>query len=121
MRVIGTRDQTGHAARFPTKNTVLRGGYGLYQLFIDLGSINNEVATVPFVAAVTISNDRPPTKPTRTWGDYFLGQPNVAPNPNPGSACAFGFVANSCATPNMQANEISSKNQYVQRRLPLER
>jgi hypothetical protein len=97
-----------------TKNTVLRGAYGIYQLFTDLGSINNEVATVPFVAAVTIVNDRPPFKPTRTWGDYFLGQPNVAPNPNPGAQCAFGFVANSCATPNMQANEIKSKNQYAQ-------
>ncbi|HZP07012.1 MAG TPA: carboxypeptidase regulatory-like domain-containing protein [Terracidiphilus sp.] len=97
-----------------TKNTVMRGGYGIYQLFIDLGTINNEVATVPFVASVTISNDRPPAKPSRTWGDYFLGQPNVAPNPNPGAACAFGFVANSCATPDMTANEVRSKNQYVE-------
>ena len=97
-----------------TRNTVLRGGYGFYQLFTDLGTINNEVATVPFIASVTISNDRPPAKPSRTWGDYFLGQSNVAPNPNPGAACAFGFIANTCATPDMTANEVKSKNQYVQ-------
>ena len=95
-------------------STVLRGGYGIYQLFTDLGSINNEVATVPFIASTTVLNDRNPAPPTRNWGDFFLGQPNVSPNPHPGAPCSFGVAANSCATPNVQANEIASHNQYVQ-------
>jgi hypothetical protein len=98
----------------PIKNTVFRGGYGIYQLFTDLGSINNEVATVPFIAAVTVSNDRPPLTPSRTWANFFLGQPNVAANPNPGQPCSFGYSAKTCATPNAQNNELSSRNQYVQ-------
>jgi hypothetical protein len=98
----------------PFKDTVFRGAYGIYQLFTDLGSINNEVATVPFIAAVTVVNDRPPLAPSRTWANFFLGQPNVAVNPNPSQPCAFGFVAKTCATPNAQNNELSSRNQYVQ-------
>jgi outer membrane receptor protein involved in Fe transport len=98
----------------PLRNTVVRGAYGIYQLFTDLGSINNEVATVPFIAAVTVSNDRPPLTPSRTWANFFLGQPNVAANPNPGQPCSFGYAAKTCATPNAQNNELSSRNQYVQ-------
>jgi hypothetical protein len=98
----------------PFKDMVIRGAYGIYQLFIDLGTINNEVATVPFIAGVTVSNDRPPLTPSRTWSDYFLGQPNVSPNPNPGQPCSFGFAAKTCATPNATVGSISARNQYVQ-------
>ena len=97
----------------PAANTVVRGAYGIYQLFTDLGTINNEVATVPFIAAATVSNDRPPLAPTRIWADYFQGQPNVTANTS-GAQCSFGFAAKTCSTPNVQAGEISSQNQYVQ-------
>ena len=94
--------------------SVVRAGYGIFQLFTDLGNINNETATIPFIAAVTVLNDRPPTVPTRNWTDFFEGQPNVAPNPNPGQPCSFGFVANSCATPNIWNGPLSWRNQYIQ-------
>jgi hypothetical protein len=94
--------------------TVVRAGYVIFQLFTDLGNINNETATIPFIAAVTVLNDRPPTVPTRNWTDFFEGQPNVSPNPNPGQPCSFGFVANTCATPNIWNGPLSWRNQYVQ-------
>jgi hypothetical protein len=94
--------------------TVVRAGYGIFYLFPDGGNINNFVATVPFIAATTIFNDRPPATPTRTWSDFFLGQPNVAPNPNPGQPCSFGFVALSCATPNVDSGAINLQTTYIQ-------
>ena len=94
--------------------SVLRAGYGLFQLYTDLGNINNEFATIPFVAAATVLNDRPPAVPTRNWANFFEGQPNVSPNPNPGQPCSFGFVAKTCATPNIWNGPLSWRNQYVQ-------
>jgi hypothetical protein len=93
---------------------VVRSGYGLFYLFPDDGNINNFVATVPFVAATTIFNDRPPLKPSRSWADYFEGQPNVTPNPKPGSACSFGFAALSCATPDVDSGAIKLRTTYIQ-------
>ena len=94
--------------------SVIRAGYGLFQLYTDLGNINNEFATIPFVAAATVLNDRPPAVPTRNWANFFEGQPNVSPNPNPGQPCSFGFVAKTCATPNIWNGPLSWRNQYVQ-------
>ncbi len=94
--------------------TVVRTGYGIFYLFPDGGNINNFVATVPFIAATTIFNDRPPLKPTRTWSDFFLGQPNVAPNPNPGQPCSFGYAALSCATPNVDSGSQTLQATYIQ-------
>ena len=58
--------------------------------------------------------DLPPIVPTRTFGDFFLGQPVFAPNPTPGAVCPFGFAANSCSTPNLYGGELHSKDTYVQ-------
>ena len=93
---------------------VVRAGYGIFYLFPDGNNINNWVATVPFVAQTTVFNDRAPLKPTRTWADFFLGQPNVAPNPKPGQPCAFGFAANSCATPDVTTGARNLKSTYFQ-------
>jgi len=91
---------------------VIRSGFGIFYAFPDSNTINNTVATVPFVAATTVTNDRPPIAPKRTWGDYFLGQPNVTANTK-GGVCSFGYVALSCATPNVDSGDISFRSQSV--------
>ena len=97
-----------------SNNWVVRTGYGIFYSYPDSNTINNTVATVPFVSAVTVFNDRVPAAPTRTWADFFHGQPNVSPNPNPGQPCSFGFVANSCDTPDVDTGKLDSKVAYLQ-------
>ena len=65
---------------FGSDKWVIRSGFGIFYNFPDSNTINNTVATVPFIAAQTVSNDRPPAVPTRTWADYFLGQSVVTAN-----------------------------------------
>jgi hypothetical protein len=96
-----------------SEKLVIRSAFGIFYAFPDSNTINNTVATVPFVATSTVFNDRPSLKPTRTWADYFLGQPNVSPNPNPGKPCAFGFAALSCATPDVDSGSIVYKSQTI--------
>jgi hypothetical protein len=91
---------------FGSNRWVVRTAFGIFYTYPDSNTINNTVATVPFVASQTVSNDRPPAAPTRTWADFFLGQPPVSANPNPGKPCAFGFVANSCSTPDVDSGAI---------------
>lgn len=106
---IGFAWRPGHS-----NNWVVRTGYGIFYSYPDSNTINNTVATVPFVASTTTFNDRVPAAPTRTWADFFHGQPNVSPNPNPGQPCAFGFVANSCDTPDVDTGKLDSKVTYLQ-------
>ncbi len=98
-----------------TDKLVIRSGFGIFYAFPDSNTINNTVATVPFVASTTVFNDRLPrtAPPTRTWTDFFLGQPNVSANPNPGKSCSFGFAALSCATPDVDSGSIVYKSQAV--------
>src|SRR6185437_1560178 len=60
-----------------TDRLVIRSGFGIFYAFPDSNTINNTVATVPFVASTTVFNDRLPltTPPSRTWADFFLRQP----------------------------------------------
>ena len=99
---------------FGSTNWVIRSGYGIFYSYPDSNTINNTVATVPFIASTTVFNDRTPAVPTRTWADFFLGQPNVFPNPNPGQPCSFGFVAVSCATPDVDTGELDMRVTYAQ-------
>lgn len=99
---------------FGGSNFVLRGAFGIFYILPDNSIENNTVQTVPFFAQSTVFNDRPPAAPTRTWGDFFLGQPTTPlPNPNPGQPCAFGFAALSCATPNMNALPIVARSEAM--------
>ncbi len=92
------------------KNTVFRAAYGIFYLFPDNNAINNTQNVVPFVASQTVNNSRP--KPTLNFGDFYSGQPIVAPNN--GSVCSFGTVANSCSQPSVSSMELHTKNTYVQ-------
>ncbi len=92
---------------FGSNRWVIRSAYGIFYTFPDQNPVDNTVATVPFVAVQTVFNDRPPLAPTRTWGDFFLGQAAVGPNPNPGQPCSFGFIANSCDTPNVDSASLT--------------
>ncbi len=56
---------------FGGTNFVVRSGFGIFYAFPDSNTINNTVATVPFIASTTVVNDRPPLAPTRTWGDLL--------------------------------------------------
>jgi hypothetical protein len=94
--------------------SVVRAGYGIYELFTDFNNINNELASVPFIASSTVINNASPAIPQLTWANYFNGQPNVLPNPNPGAPCSFGLVLLSCSTPNSQNGATNWRNQYVQ-------
>lgn len=92
------------------KKTVFRAAYGIFYLFPDNNAINNTQNVVPFVASQTVNNSN--SAPTLTFGDFYSGQPIVAPNN--GSVCSFGYVANSCSQPSLSTMELHSKNTYVQ-------
>ncbi len=48
--------------------SVVRAGYGIFQLFTDFNNINNEVATIPFIASATVLNNAAPAVPTAHMG-----------------------------------------------------
>lgn len=93
---------------------VLRIAYGLFDVFPDGNTVNDTGNSTPFVATQTVFNDPAPSVPTRAWGDFFLGQSIVTPNPKPGQKCSFGFVANSCATPDLSAGALTMRSTYLQ-------
>ena len=93
-------------------NTVFRGAYGIFFLFPDNNAINNSENSVPFVASETLNNTKP--IPVSTLGNFYLGQPIVSANPNPGLPCSFGFAANSCSNPSLSTMDIHPENTYIQ-------
>jgi Carboxypeptidase regulatory-like domain len=112
---INIAPRFGFAWRPPdTKNLVIRSSYGIFYTYPDSNTIDNTVATVPFIATQTVFNDRVPAVPSRTWANFFLSQPAVGPNPNPGQPCSFGFAALSCATPDVDSGAINFKSTSVQ-------
>ena len=76
--------------------------------------MNNTQNVVPFNGTQTVTNTRPPAAPELSFGDYFQGQPMVTTNPNPGQPCSFGFVANSCSTPNIVSAPTRLRSTYSQ-------
>jgi hypothetical protein len=99
---------------FGSNQWAIRSGYGIFYAYPDTNLPNNTVQTVPFVQSQQVFNDRPPTLPSLTFGNFFQGQPIVSANPNPGQLCSFGFAANSCSTPSITAGLIHLHDTYVQ-------
>jgi hypothetical protein len=93
---------------------VVRSGYGIFYAFPDANLLNNTQNVVPFNGTQTVTNTRPPAVPQLTFADFFQGQPIVLPNPNPGQPCSFGFVANSCSTPNVVSAPTQLRSTYSQ-------
>jgi Carboxypeptidase regulatory-like domain len=92
-------------------NTVIRGGYGMFFMFVDDNYINNTQNTVPFIAAQTVNNTSPATY---TFANFFGTQPLAAPNPNPGQPCSWGVVANSCSQPAISSADVHPRDSYIQ-------
>ena len=111
----GPAPRIGFAWRpFGSNNWAIRSAYGVFWVFPDGNLINNTIGTVPFIASQTVINDPAgSTAPSRTFGNYFLGQPVTSPNA-PGQVCPFGYVAASCSTPNVYGVEPQAKDTYVQ-------
>ena len=99
---------------FGNDKTVIRSGYGIFFAYPDTNLMNHTVVTVPLSDNQTIVNDRPPATPTRTFGNFYLGQPLASLNPNPGQPCPWGVVMISCDTPNVGSALIYLRNQYTQ-------
>ena len=91
---------------------VVRGGYGIFWIFLDTNILGNVAQTPPYQANQTAFNARP--LPNRTFADPFLGEPIVPANPSPGTACAFGFAALSCATPDLATTYLQQHHSYMQ-------
>lgn len=92
---------------------VIRSGYGIYFTYPDTNLMNHTVVTVPLSDNQTVFNDRAPAKPTRTFGDFYLGQPIATANTT-GQPCPWGVVMQSCDTPSVGSALIYLRNQYTQ-------
>jgi hypothetical protein len=77
--------------------------------------IDNSVGVVPFVIAQTVNNTVGSSGPQLTLGNFFATTPLATANPNPGQACSFGLILDSCTTPavNVFGTNLSLKQQYV--------
>lgn len=99
---------------FGSQKTAVRAGYGIFYTFPDTNLLNNTVVTVPFVDNINVFNDRPPAAPTRTFADFFQGQPIASANPKPGQPCPFGLALISCDTPSITSSLVHLRTQYTQ-------
>jgi hypothetical protein len=98
---------------FGSSKFVVRSGYGLFFTYPDTNLLNHTVVTVPLSDNQTVFNDRPPAVPTRTFGDFYLGQPIATANTSQ-KPCPWGPVLLSCDTPSVGSAMIHLRNQYTQ-------
>jgi hypothetical protein len=96
----------------PKERFVLRGAYGLFDIFLDTNITLQWAKVPPFETTQTINNTTP--TPTFNWSNPFQGQPLVSANPNPGQACSFGLALASCSQPNIYAGLPNLQQTYMQ-------
>jgi Carboxypeptidase regulatory-like domain/TonB dependent receptor-like, beta-barrel len=96
----------------PKDKIVLRGAYGVFDVFLDTNITLQWAKVPPFETTQTINNTTP--MPTFNWANPFQGQPLVAANPNPGQPCSFGLVLASCSQPNIYAGLPNMQQTYMQ-------
>ncbi len=95
---------------FGSNRWVLRGGFGIFYDYANNNGPNNSVGVPPNTVMDSEFNSRPPAAPTRSWGDFYLGQPLAGlPNPNPGQPCV-GFTALSCSTPSLSTTVFGNQS-----------
>lgn len=130
-RLIGTNQvdlpqsirQTGTGQFYPrigfawqpgsTNKVVVRGAYGMFDVFLDSNLTLQWAKVPPFEITQTVTNTLP--TPTFNWGNPFQGQPLVASNPHPGQACpGSGLVLLTCVAPNVYSAPQELQQTYMQ-------
>jgi hypothetical protein len=96
----------------PKDKIVLRGAYGIFDVFLDTNITLQWAKVPPFETTQTINNTTP--TPTFNWQNPFQGQPLVSANPNPGKPCSFGLTLTSCSQPNIYAGLPNMQQTYMQ-------
>ena len=108
--------RVGFAYR-PNDRLVLRGAYGIFDVYLDTNLTLQWAKVPPFEITQTVNNGlNSATKtPLFTWGNPFNGQPLVSANPNPGQPCAgSNMVLLSCVAPNVYSAPGSLQHTYMQ-------
>jgi hypothetical protein len=96
-----------------TQKVVIRGAYGIFDVFLDSNLTLQWTKTPPFEITQTVNNTLP--APSFTWADPFLGQSLVASNPNPGKACPGTSLAlTTCVAPNVYSAPVDLQHTYMQ-------
>ena len=101
----------------PTGRTVVRGAYGIFDVYLDTNLTLQWAKVPPFEITQTVNNSLNSSAHTMAfnWGDPFLGQPLAAANPNPGKPCATSnMILNSCVAPNVYSAAAELRHTYMQ-------
>lgn len=97
--------------------TVVRGAYGIFDVYLDTNLTLQWAKVPPFEITQTVNNSLNSSTHTMgfNWADPFLGQPLASANPNPGQPCpTSNMVLNSCIAPNVYSAPGSLRHTYMQ-------
>ncbi len=92
---------------------VVRSAYGIFPIFLDTNVMQYAAEAPPFLIAQTLNNTIP--APSFAWANPFNGQPLVAPNPHPGSACpGTNLALLSCVASSFATADQNMQHTYMQ-------
>ena len=101
----------------PNSRVVLRGAYGIFDVYLDTNLTLQWAKVPPFEITQTVNNSLNSSTHTMgfNWADPFMGQPLASANPNPGKACATSnMVLASCIAPNVYSAPGDLQHTYMQ-------